>query len=271
MPSGASLDRYTGPSIRKRVPRIAIRLKPRRRASAGDFLGNMYPRRGRTLADKIEPLVNRVVGTDQQLRSGADQVRRRLEHHLTHRVPTILVNQTLVVAQREAVQADLRMVMRPEHRRAFETDRAITKRRAFSADCNDADMLQGLFPTAACHACGGCAGCCPSSGGAPPQIKTSGQRSAPFGQTTVPPSTRTLAKTAGSLRIGSNTGPTSSRDTSRSITEPSVSSRLNLKPSRTLTSRIRKSAISLRCALSSYSAADTGMKPIVPFLSLIWR
>ena len=28
-------------------------------------------------------------------------------------------------------------------------------------------------------------------GGAPPQIKTSGQRSAPFGQTTVPPSTRT--------------------------------------------------------------------------------
>src|SRR5208283_1155575 len=39
------------------------------------------------------------------------------------------------------------------------------------------------------HACGGWDGRAPSSGGAPPQIKTSGQRSAPLGHTTVPPST----------------------------------------------------------------------------------
>src|SRR5438045_8731792 len=48
-----------------------------------------------------------------------------------------------------------------------------------------------------------------SSGGGPPQISTSGSRSTPFGQTTVPQagSTRTRAKYAGSFS-GSNMGPT---------------------------------------------------------------
>src|SRR5260221_5259003 len=71
---------------------------------------------------------------------------RRLERHLTDRIPAVFVNQALIPAEREAVQRDLRMLMRPENRRAFETDRAVTKRRALGANCNNTDMLHRSVP-----------------------------------------------------------------------------------------------------------------------------
>jgi len=54
-------------------------------------------------------------------------------------------------------------------------------------------------------------------------MSTSGHRSAPFGQTTVPFSTRALANDSGFSRISAKTGPTRNSDTSRSMIEPSVS------------------------------------------------
>src|SRR2546427_1505596 len=71
-----------------------------------------------------------------------------------------------------------------------------------------------------------------SFGGGPPQIKTSGHRSAPLGHTTVPASTRTARKSAGSLLIGSKTGPSSKAEMSRSITDPSVSVKRDRKSTR---------------------------------------
>src|SRR5229473_2493707 len=44
-------------------------------------------------------------------------------------------------------------------------------------------------------------------GGGPYEISTSGQRSAPCGQTTVPPSTRACVNRARSARSGPKTGP----------------------------------------------------------------
>jgi hypothetical protein len=72
------------------------------------------PRRGRTLANEVEPLVNGVVRADQQLRSCLDEPCRGFEHHLTDRIPAIFVNEALIAAQRESVQRNLGMLMRPE-------------------------------------------------------------------------------------------------------------------------------------------------------------
>ena len=60
-----------------------------------------------------------------------------------------------------------------------------------------------------------------SIGGSPPQIRVSGQRSAPFGQTTVPASTRTCSKKARFERTSSKTGPVRKASTSRSTVLPS--------------------------------------------------
>src|SRR5258707_8938433 len=90
--------------------------------------------------------MNRVVGTDQPLPTRPDEVSRRLEHQTTDRIPAILVNQTLIPAKRETVQGDLRMVMEPENRRAFQTDRAVTKRGALGANCNNTDVLHRSVP-----------------------------------------------------------------------------------------------------------------------------
>ena len=76
-------------------------------------------------------------------------------------------------------------------------------------------------------------------GGVPPQIRTSGQRSAPFGQTTVPDSTLTCRKATESLRRVSNIGPISRLVISRSTIDPSVSVSRRRKPSTGMTSRIR--------------------------------
>ena len=78
-----------------------------------------------------------------------------------------------------------------------------------------------------------------SAGGGPPQISTSGHRSAPFPQTTVPASIRTSRNNAGSLRRASKIGPRISPDTSRSMTASFVSRSRKRKPSRGVTSRIR--------------------------------
>src|SRR5271170_679392 len=85
--------------------------------------------------------MNRVIRADEQLCSRPHEPRRRLKHHLTHRIPAVAVYQMLISAQRETVQADLRMFMRPENCRAFQTDCAVTKRGAFSTDRDDADVL----------------------------------------------------------------------------------------------------------------------------------
>lgn len=78
-----------------------------------------------------------------------------------------------------------------------------------------------------------------SPGGGSPQIGTSGHRSAPYPQTTVPASTRTSRKNAGSLQRASKFGPCIGADTSRSMTTSFVSRSRRRKLSRGVTSRIR--------------------------------
>jgi hypothetical protein len=76
-------------------------------------------------------------------------------------------------------------------------------------------------------------------GGGPPQMRTSGQRSAPFPQTTVPPSARTSRNRSGERSRSSNIGPRSKWRTSRSITVSLVKCRRRQKPSSGSTPRIR--------------------------------
>src|SRR5260370_32922696 len=90
--------------------------------------------------------MNRVVGTDQQLCSRPHDLRRRLEHTFTDRIPAGSVYQMLVSAKREAVQADLRMIMRSENCRAFKTNRPVTKRGALGANCNNPDVFHNSVP-----------------------------------------------------------------------------------------------------------------------------
>src|ERR1700691_3779993 len=90
--------------------------------------------------------MHRVVGADEQLRSGSNELRRRLEHHLAHRFPVVIIYEALVAAQGKAVQRDLRMLMRAEQCGPFQTDCSVAKRSAFAADCDDADMLHRSLP-----------------------------------------------------------------------------------------------------------------------------
>src|ERR1700691_6445919 len=70
-----------------------------------------------------------------------DQLHRRLEQHLADRIPTVIVDEPLIAGQRESMQGDLGMIVRPEQRRTLETDRAVTKRGAFRAHRDDTDVL----------------------------------------------------------------------------------------------------------------------------------
>ena len=82
-----------------------------------------------------------VVGANQNLRPGADQPGRRLEHHRADLGPFVTIDQPLIFTQREVVQRHLWMRVRTEQRRTFEAYRPIAKRGSFRADGHDADMF----------------------------------------------------------------------------------------------------------------------------------
>jgi len=99
-----------------------------------------------------------------------------------------------------------------------------------------------------------------SRGGGPPQINTSGHKSAPLGQATVPSSTRASRKRAESRRIDSKMGPTRRDETSRSITVSFVSVRRSRNPSSGTTPRILKNGISF--LPYSSGAMGSGERPL---------
>ena len=105
-----------------------------------------------------------------------------------------------------------------------------------------------------------------SDGGTPFQMRTSGHRSAPLGQDTVPPSILTFANVSGLSRIESKTGPISNGPTSRSIVDPSVRRSLRRYPGNGSTSAIRSSTIDslTRVAESEQGSYQTGRDPSPP-------
>ncbi len=86
--------------------------------------------------------MNSVVGANQNLRSRADQLGRRLEQHRAYFAPFVTIDQPLIFTQRKVMQRHLGMRVRTEQRRAFEAYRPIAKRGPFRADGHDADMFQ---------------------------------------------------------------------------------------------------------------------------------
>src|SRR5713226_7049101 len=100
----------------------------------------MEPGRRRALAHQVEPLMNRIVRTDQQLRSGPDQLCRRPKHHLAHGIPLVAVYQTLIDAERKIVQRDLWTSQGAEQRGCFERNRPVAECGALCANRDDADV-----------------------------------------------------------------------------------------------------------------------------------
>jgi hypothetical protein len=85
--------------------------------------------------------MNGVVGANQNLRAGPDQLGRRLEQHRADSGPFVAIDQPLIFTPRKVMQRDLGVRVWTEQRRAFEANRPIAKRGPLRADGHDADMF----------------------------------------------------------------------------------------------------------------------------------
>lgn len=91
--------------------------------------------------------MDRVVGTDEQVGTGAHQLLRGFKQHLAHRTPIIEVDQALIGAKREIVQRDLGMRIWAKQVWSFKTDGPIAERGASHADRYDSNVFHACAPS----------------------------------------------------------------------------------------------------------------------------
>ena len=94
-------------------------------------------------------LVDRVVGTDQEIGAGLGELMRRRKHQLGDALAVAAVEAFDIVGQRMRVQRDFGVAMGPKKARALDADRLVAKRGAFRRTGDDSDMLwHGFQPLA---------------------------------------------------------------------------------------------------------------------------